>query len=114
MIRTRKEHPEFGLGEWNLVETGESSALALRAQWMGSTSVAVHNFSERPCKVRLDVPDGQSQHLVDALYGDSFPVSDEAVCEISLEGYGFYWLKLSAAAPGPKFTPDKRPARNKR
>jgi maltose alpha-D-glucosyltransferase/alpha-amylase len=103
MIRTRKEHPELGLGDWNIVDTGVASVLAIRAIWDGLATIAIHNLSEKACKITLNVPEAKSLELVDDLYGKEFAVSSNGGCTIELDGYGFYWFTLSAA--GGKVTP---------
>ncbi|HEX2988440.1 MAG TPA: trehalose synthase, partial [Chloroflexota bacterium] len=95
MIRLRKEHPEFGLGEWAVVDTGIPSIFAVRASWKNSTMVAVHNLSRRKCTVSLPLPDDESRHLVDALKGDSIDAPEEGPCQVELEGYGVRWLRVA-------------------
>ena len=96
MIRLRKEHPEFGMGEWSVIDTGEPAIFAIRAAWTTGVMVAVHNFSGSPCKVRLKLPDKEAQHLVDTLKGETFMVPKDGVSEIQLDGYGFRWLRVAA------------------
>jgi len=96
MIRLRKEHPEFGLGEWSLVDTGLAPIFAIRAEWQGTVTVAVHNFADRPFRVPLKLPGHEAQHLVDSLRNESFPIpEDGTACEIELDPYGFRWLRVS-------------------
>jgi maltose alpha-D-glucosyltransferase/alpha-amylase len=97
MLRLRKEHPEFGLGEWSLVDTPEAPIFAIRASWNGRVTVAVHNFSSHPCTVPLKLPDGESEHLVDSLGNDRFTVDRDGACVVKLEPYGFRWLRVSKA-----------------
>jgi maltose alpha-D-glucosyltransferase/alpha-amylase len=47
MIRLRKECPEIGWGDWQILGTGSAHALALEYQWRGNALVIVHNFDER-------------------------------------------------------------------
>jgi trehalose synthase len=85
LIRQRKECPEFGWGELELLNT-KGSVLVHRCVWDGSAVVAVHNLGDKPAKVSL--PKDCTQ-LAD-LFGD-----DDAApgAEITVEPYGFRWLR---------------------
>ncbi len=58
--------------------------------------VALHNFGADGCLVPLtlgDLPEGS--RLVDLLDGRAeFPVDARGGIELSLEGYGYRWLRL--------------------
>lgn len=98
MIRLRKEHPEFGFGDWRVLDTGEPAIFALRAAWQGNVTVAVHNVASRPVKFALTLPDHEAEHLIDALKGEAFAVSKGGACAIELDSYGFRWLRVGRAA----------------
>lgn len=95
MIRLRKEHPEFGMGEWSVLDTGEPSVFAIRASWLTSTMIAVHNFSRSRCNVQLRVPDDGVDHLTDTLKGEDFAANRDGTCDVALDGYGFRWLRIA-------------------
>ena len=97
MIRVRKEHPELGMGEWSILDVGEPSIFALRACWKSGVMVAVHNFSGKPCKFKLKLPDSEASRLVDALGSDEYRVPKGGVCELELDGYGYRWLRVAMA-----------------
>ena len=94
LIRLRKEHPEFGFGEWSVIDTGLPAIFALRAEWNQNVTVAVHNLSRVPCKVSLALPDKEAERLVDTLPGAGSAELKDGVCAIELEPYGFRWLKV--------------------
>jgi maltose alpha-D-glucosyltransferase / alpha-amylase len=98
MIRLRREHPEFGFGEWNVVDTGEREIFAIRATWKESTTVAIHNLSDRPCRVPLSLPGDEAAHLIDALKGEKYAVKKDGACELELEPYGYRWLRVGRIA----------------
>ena len=68
LIRRRRECPELGWGEWSLLPQDEPAVLAHRADWEGSTIVAVHNLGGRAAQARLAL--GEEGVLVDLLGGD--------------------------------------------
>ena len=47
LIRRRRECPELGCGDWALLEQEDRAVFAHRADWDGSTIVAVHNLAGR-------------------------------------------------------------------
>lgn len=55
-IRTRKEWPEFGWGAWRLLGTRSQSTMAHLMRWKGSAALAVHNFSDRPARLTVQLP----------------------------------------------------------
>ena len=56
LIRLRKECPEFGWGDAQIVRTGSPHVLAVLATWRKNAVVAVHNFAPEACEVRLTLP----------------------------------------------------------
>jgi maltose alpha-D-glucosyltransferase / alpha-amylase len=66
-IRTRKEWPEFGWGEWQVLGTRNPKVLAHVATWDGSSALAIHNFSDQPAKASVQLPkearSGRWRHL---------------------------------------------------
>jgi trehalose synthase len=99
LIRRRKECPELGWGTCTLLETGEPSVFAHRADWGESTIVAVHNLAAREvsCELALE-EDGV---LVD-LFRDEELALDHKV-GIELERYGARWYRLRR--PGQRIAP---------
>jgi maltose alpha-D-glucosyltransferase / alpha-amylase len=100
MIRTRKEHPEFGMGQWSLIDTGVAPVIAIRAEWQDRVTIAVHNLSRTSCTVPLRLEDDEARQLTDVLSGDRYGVARNGVCQVELAGYGFHWLRTSNAVGG--------------
>jgi maltose alpha-D-glucosyltransferase/alpha-amylase len=93
-IRLRKECPEFGWGDWRILETNEPVVFAHSCQWQNRTIVAVHNLSSKARAIQLDLRDYKHQHILDLL-GDrqATPIQDDSH-HVELEGYGYRWLRL--------------------
>lgn len=96
VIRTRKECPEFGWGEWEIIETDQPSVFAHRCDWQGKTVLAVHNLSRNPCTVllKLSTAENPNTHWLDLL-DDSAYKPMQAEHSIELEGYGYRWMRIS-------------------
>ncbi|RYZ50053.1 MAG: trehalose synthase, partial [Chitinophagaceae bacterium] len=53
LIRLRKECPEIGWGNWQLVATKELSVLGICYRWEDRFVLAFHNFSDKPVEIRI-------------------------------------------------------------
>jgi maltose alpha-D-glucosyltransferase/alpha-amylase len=91
MIRARKECPELGLGPWEIVETRNHHVFGLRAGEKETGLVAVHNLSDEPQTVKLDI-EGPTGKVAD-VFGDH-DYADDDVAAFDLEPYGYRWLRL--------------------
>ncbi len=94
-IRTRKEWPEFGWGDWRILGTRNPRVLAHVATWDGASVLAVHNFSDQPAKATVRIPEeatgGTWQHIFGR--GDELPrgIEDDTFsCELA--PYGYHWF----------------------
>lgn len=96
MIRTRKDCPELGWGEYELIETGNPAVLAHACAWRGGTVMALHNLSGEVCTITLDLNGYAATHLIDLLGDEQYtPVGDTH--EVQLEGYGYRWFRVGGA-----------------
>jgi trehalose synthase len=105
LIRRRKETPELGWGEVEVVPSGDEAVLAVQTDWRGSVVVTVHNFADRPARARLELPGGSGgnggKHGNDPgaqpveLFADRRydPVGSLAG-EVPVAGYGYRWFRL--------------------
>ncbi len=53
MIRTRKETPEIGWGDFIIIPTRHRDVLILRYTWHDNSVVVIHNFSPDPIELRF-------------------------------------------------------------
>jgi maltose alpha-D-glucosyltransferase/alpha-amylase len=100
LIRRRRECPELGWGDWTLLPQDEPAVLAHRADWEGSTIVALHNLGGRAAQARLAL--GEEGLLVDLL-GDDDVDAGGGEPELALEPYGHRWFRLRR--PGQRVAP---------
>ena len=107
-IRTRKEWPEFGWGNWRLLATRSRETLAHLVTWDGGTALAVHNFADRPARAALRLPadvqarqragngkgpGGPWRHLFGiATSGGTPPVPENGRLNLELPPYGYHWF----------------------
>jgi maltose alpha-D-glucosyltransferase/alpha-amylase len=97
LIRTRKQCPEIGWGDWAILETGDPAVFAHRCTWKGGTVVTLHNLADRPATVRLDLREQGQEKLVELLGDQPYKLVglDE---EIALEPYGYRWFRIGGAS----------------
>ncbi len=94
VIRLRKDCPEFGCGEWSLVDTGDAAVFAHCARWRGGLVVAAHNLSDEPREVTLALSDLDEGHVIDLLGDSDYEPPDGARKRVKLEGYGYRWFRV--------------------
>src|SRR3569833_2261316 len=91
-IQVRRECPEMGWGEWEILDVGDSRVLALAYRWRDGRVVTLHNLSADGLRVRLPQEAGLSGvEEIRQMFGD---VSREGGAELELGGYGYSWLRL--------------------
>jgi maltose alpha-D-glucosyltransferase/alpha-amylase len=91
IIRTRKECPEIGWGDWRLLPRLPDHVLGMRYDWNGRATIVLHNFSDQPAIVR--VPDAGSDTLVNLLSQERSEADRIGRHTIELEPYGYRWLR---------------------
>ncbi|MCO5967570.1 alpha-amylase family protein [Actinoallomurus soli] len=92
-IRVRRECPEFGWGEWEILDVGDTRVLGLAYRWRDGRVVTLHNVSADPVRVKLpDDLDLTGVEQVRQIFGDA--PANELGREIELAGYGYRWLRL--------------------
>jgi maltose alpha-D-glucosyltransferase/alpha-amylase len=96
MIRLRKECPEFGWGTFKILNTADSSVLGLRYDWRNNSIVTLHNFSEKPSGITIDVGVPEGRRLVNLLVGEHSEAEPNGKHRIVLEGYGYRWYRVGS------------------
>ena len=95
-IRTRKESPEFGWGACTVLATQDPAVFAHSCQWRDGTVIAVHNLSDEPRTIALDLSDLQISRLIDVLGDCQYEPVARNTHHIKLEKYGYRWLRVCA------------------
>jgi maltose alpha-D-glucosyltransferase/alpha-amylase len=93
MLRSLRECPEFGSGDWSLLDAGHESVLALRYEGSSGRLVSVTNLSHRRATVDLSPEVDRVDRLIDVFGNRRYqPLSDLSTIEV--DGYGYRWLRL--------------------
>jgi trehalose synthase len=92
MIRLRKELPEIGWGEIEVLDAADAAVLALHAEWRGRRLLTLHNFASKAKRVRVPV-DGASS-LRDLLGSTETIDVRGGTARVALGPYGYRWLRV--------------------
>ncbi|HSP53528.1 MAG TPA: alpha-amylase family protein, partial [Cryobacterium sp.] len=85
LIRHYRNAPEFGWGDFEVIEQPDAAVLAHLLSLEGGRVVALHNFSSEPAEVRLSVPGPRgATHLGDLFTGESLPLTAAGRAEVPL------------------------------
>jgi maltose alpha-D-glucosyltransferase / alpha-amylase len=94
IIRMRKEVPEIGWGDFEILDTHAKEVLAIRYDWRNNSALFVHNFSSIPREVKFSTGIRDSGPLVNLLSNDhSNPAKSGKHC-VLLEPYGYRWYRV--------------------
>ncbi|MEQ9441085.1 MAG: alpha-amylase family protein [Cyclobacteriaceae bacterium] len=99
MIRLRKECPEIGLGNWEILKTNASDVLVMYYTWEGGSLVTLHNFSDKPREVELTLKGNQGRVLINLLENAQSKANDKGVHHILLEAFGYCWYRVDVPSP---------------
>lgn len=96
MIRFRKETPEVGWGEFEIVATSHKDVLALRYTWRGAAVLTLHSFSADPMDLVFqsgprNAPD---RMLINVLSNDHSQAAQDGKHHILMEPYGYRWFRV--------------------
>jgi trehalose synthase len=96
LIRRYRESPELGWADMTVLEQPCTDVLAHRCSWGDATMVALHNLGPEPrtVPIRLDDCD-DSCRLVDLLQAGSTDIDESGRAELTLDAYGYRWLRLT-------------------
>ncbi|NED94498.1 trehalose synthase [Phytoactinopolyspora alkaliphila] len=96
LIHRYRESPEIGWGEYEVIDQPYDHVLVHRCSWDESSVIALHNFHAEPCVVPLRLKDeNESTRLDDLLQPGSTSLDESGRAEITLDGYGYRWLRVS-------------------
>jgi maltose alpha-D-glucosyltransferase/alpha-amylase len=96
IIRMRKEVPEIGWGDFQVVATRDPAVLAIRYDWRNNSVLFLHNLSDAPREVAFDVGvSGKTGDLlVNLLSEDHSRVQPGGKHRVLLEAYGYRWYRV--------------------
>ena len=95
LIRRYRESPELGWGGFQVLDQPCPEVLAHLCSWDDGALVAVHNLGPEPRTVPLSLEDCDTGHrLEDLLVTQTTPVGEDGAVELTLDGYGYRWLRV--------------------
>ncbi|MCA1695837.1 MAG: maltose alpha-D-glucosyltransferase [Actinobacteria bacterium] len=94
MIAIRKEHPTFGLGDYQELGASNPSVLAFTRTFGDDVVLCVNNLSRFPQPVELDLRRYEGSTPIELTGRVHFPRIGELPFLLTLPGHGFYWFQI--------------------
>jgi maltose alpha-D-glucosyltransferase/alpha-amylase len=99
MIEVRKQHPAFGLGDFQELGGSNPAVLAYVRSHDGDTVLCVNNMSRFPQPVELNLSRWEGHRPHELTGGVQFPPIGELPYLLTLPGHAFYWFAIHAPEP---------------
>jgi maltose alpha-D-glucosyltransferase/alpha-amylase len=95
IIRMRKEVPEVGWGDFQVITSRDPAILILRYDWRNNSVLFVHNLDDKPREVSFAVGlRGETgKILINLLAQDHSHAGDDGKHHLMLEAYGYRWYR---------------------
>jgi maltose alpha-D-glucosyltransferase/alpha-amylase len=96
IIRMRKEVPEVGWGDFELITTRQASILAMRYDWQNNSVLFLHNFASTPKEVKFSsgIAGESGRVLINLLSEDHSQADADGKHRVMLEAYGYRWYRV--------------------
>ena len=96
IIRMRKEIPEIGWGDFEIVKSPDIAVLAIRYDWRNNSVFFVHNLSGTPREVLLSVGGAapKSAMLINLLSDNHSRPEANGKHRLMMEAYGYRWFRV--------------------
>jgi hypothetical protein len=96
IIRMRKEVPEVGWGDFEVLSTRDPAVLAIRYDWRNNSVLFVHNLDAIPKDVEFStgLRGTEARVLVNLLTDDHSRARDDGKHHLLLEAYGYRWYRV--------------------
>lgn len=91
----RKEVPEIGWGDFQIIETSDPAVFAMRYDWRNNSVLFVHNLDEKPREIAFatGLPRDAGKMLVNLLAEDHSHADKRGRHRIVIEPYGYRWYR---------------------
>jgi maltose alpha-D-glucosyltransferase/alpha-amylase len=96
IVRMRKEVPEVGWGDYEVLPLRDPAILAIRYDWRNNSALFVHNLSDIPREVAL-ATGGRGSHdqlLVNLLSENHSQAGKDGRHRMVLEAYAYRWYRV--------------------
>jgi maltose alpha-D-glucosyltransferase / alpha-amylase len=96
IIRMRKEVPEVGWGQFQILDVGDDAVLGMRYDWRNNSVLFLHNLAADPREVEFSTGlKGESgKRLINLLTADHSQAGDNGKQCVCLDGYGYRWYRV--------------------
>ena len=96
IIRMRKEVPEVGWGDFEIIQTHDQSVLAMRYDWRNNSVLFVHNLAAQPREIVLStgIAGEAGRLLVNLLSEDHSRAETAGKHRLLMEAYGYRWYRV--------------------
>ncbi|MGJ4941252.1 alpha-amylase family protein [Bradyrhizobium sp. HKCCYLS1011] len=96
IIRMRKEVPEVGWGDFEVIETRDPAVLIIRYDWRNNSVLFVHNLDEKPREIAFatGLADDSGKLLINLLAEDHSRADKRGRHTLVLEPYGYRWYRV--------------------
>ncbi len=95
IIRMRKEVPEIGWGDYQILRLRDPAVLAMRYDWRNNSVVFLHNLDAKAREISFDVglDDESGRLLINLLSDDHSRAEANGKHKLVIEGYGYRWYR---------------------
>lgn len=95
VIRMRKEVPEIGWGDYEILPLRDHAVLVIRYDWRNNSVLFVHNLDPSPKEVTFvtGLRGAQGTVLVNLLTDDHSHAGENGQHRMLIEGYGYRWYR---------------------
>lgn len=94
LIRIRRQCPQLGEDDSDLLETSDSSVFAHCCQGKGESILVLHNLGDQPCEVTLKSAENY-QYLMEVFADKIYEPPHENFSNIPLSPYGYRWFRVN-------------------
>ena len=96
IIRMRKEVPEIGLGDFEVLSTRDPAVLAMRYDWRNNAVLFVHNLDAIPREVAFStgLQGKEGRVLINLLTDDHSRAGEDGRHHLLIEAYGYRWYRV--------------------
>lgn len=95
MLRSLRECPELGDGDFTLLDTGDDRVLGLLFQRAGGGVLALVNLSTARCSVDLSAEIEAPARILEMFADRRYTTTPSELSELEVDGLGYRWLRLT-------------------
>jgi maltose alpha-D-glucosyltransferase/alpha-amylase len=96
IIRMRKEVPEIGWGDYQIIKTRDPSVFIVRYDWRKNSVLFVHNLDSKPHEISFSagIEDDRGNLLVNLLSDEHSRADDCGKHHLVLQAYAYRWYRV--------------------